>query len=336
VPRASRTIWRRALDVLDEGLNRFGRWMRWAEFDFHPTDLPGAVVRVGGRAWRRSQNRNAALYVGGVCFYTLLAIFPALAILIGAYSVMFTPDQAAAQAAAFSRLMPPGPRTLFLEELTRIAHAPIRLVSAQSFVALYVAVNASLAGIKSLLAGLSLIHDEERPRGIVGFNVLALVVALGGFALMGAISSAFLAVRVAASAFATTTLPHHFWLYSEWTWASAGLILGMTLIYRYAMGSDPVIWRASLAGAATAAALILLSSWAGAYYVRQVASRFGATYGSVTAVVIFLVWISWNVNAMFYGGAVATEMEILAGRRRLAQIKRIEDQRATEASQSES
>jgi membrane protein len=334
VPRASRPIWRRIQDAVDDGLRRFGRWMRWAEFDYHPKDWPGAVVRVAGRAWRRSQNRNAALYVGGVCFYALLAVFPALAILIGVYSIMFTPDQAAVQAAAFSRLMPPGPRTLFLEELTRIAHAPIRLVSVQSFVALYVAVNASLQGVKSLLAGLSLIHDEERPRGIVGFNVLALVVALGGFALMGAISSAFLAVRVAASAFTVATLPHHFWLYSEWTWASAGLILGMTLIYRYAMGSDPVVWRASLVGGLTAAALTLLSSWAGAYYVQQVAPRFGATYGSVTAVVIFLVWISWNVNAMFYGGAVATEMEILAGRRRINQLKHLEDQRATEASRS--
>jgi membrane protein len=27
-------------------------------------------------------------------------------------------------------------------------------------------------------------------------------------------------------------------------------------------------------------------------------------------VVVFLIWLSWNVNAVFFGGALATEMEI--------------------------
>jgi membrane protein len=25
--------------------------------------------------------------------------------------------------------------------------------------------------------------------------------------------------------------------------------------------------------------------------------------------VVFLIWLSWNVNAVFYGGALATEIE---------------------------
>ena len=36
----------------------------------------------------------------------------------------------------------------------------------------------------------------------------------------------------------------------------------------------------------------------------------GATYGSIATVVIFLIWLSWNVNAIFFGGALATEVEI--------------------------
>jgi membrane protein len=27
-------------------------------------------------------------------------------------------------------------------------------------------------------------------------------------------------------------------------------------------------------------------------------------------VVIFLIWLSWNVNAVFFGGALATEAEV--------------------------
>lgn len=293
-------------------------WRRLADFEYDPKDWAAAALRVAGRAWRRTQNRSAALYVGGVCFYALLAIFPALALMIGVYSIMFTPEQAADQAVAISRLMPPGPQAIFQAELSRLARAPIRVVSAQSTFALAVAFYASHRGVKALLAGLSLIHDESRPRGIVGFNVLALAVAVAGFVLMGVVSAAFLAVRVAISTFDLPLKPHA-WIFSEWTWASIGLVVGLTLTYRFAMASKPVLWRASLAGGITAAGLTLASSWAGAIYVQQIA-HFGATYGSVSGVVIFLVWLSWNVNSVFYGGAVATEMEIMARRRASAQL----------------
>ena len=288
-------------------------WRRIAEFDYDPTHWAHAVLRVAGRSWHRTQNRKAALYTGGVCFYAMLAIFPALAIVIGVYSLMFTPDQAAHQAAALTHLMPPGPQAIFEAEFVRLARAPIRLVSAQSAIAVLIAFYASHRGVKAMLAGLSLIHDEVRPRGIVGFNLLAAAVALAGFALLTLVSALFLTVRVVAVMLDLRPLVHIPWLFSEWTWASVGLVLGLTLTYRYAMASTPAPWRASLVGAVIASALSLISSWLGAYYVEQVA-HFGATYGSVSGVVIFLVWLSWNVNAIFYGGAVATEMEILARR----------------------
>jgi membrane protein len=303
-------------NAADEAIGRMMDWRRLAEFDYDPTHWAAAVLRVAGRSWRRTQNRSAALYVGGVCFYALLAIFPALAIMIGLYSIMFTPEQAAAQGVAFSRLMPAGPQAIFQAELARLAHAPIKVVSAQSAVALVVGFYAAHRGVKALLAGLSLIHDEPRPRGIVGFNVLALAVALAGFALVVLISSAFLAVRVAISTFGLPLKPHS-WIFSEWTWASIGLIVGLTLTYRFAMASKPVLWRASAVGGLTAAVLTLGSSWIGAIYVQQIA-HFGATYGSISGVVVFLVWLSWNVNSVFYGGAVATEIEILSRRHAVA------------------
>ena len=57
----------------------------------------------------------------------------------------------------------------------------------------------------------------------------------------------------------------------------------------------------------------VVASWLCAIYVEQIAPL-GATYGSVGAVVVLLIWLSWNVNAVFYGGAFATEMEIAKAR----------------------
>ena len=99
----------------------------------------------------------------------------------------------------------------------------------------------------------------------------------------------------------------------------------LTLLYRYAMAHRiPVAWGPSVAGGLVATVMSMVSSWLCAVYVEQIAVL-GATYGSVGAVVVLLIWLSWNVNAIFYGGAFATEMEIVARARDEALIVEAEE-----------
>jgi len=281
---------------------------RLRNLELDPIHAVRVVVQTLIRALVRLWGRDVMLFTGGVSFFIMLAIFPALAILVGLYSLIADPAQAAREGEALARLMPVGARGIFQNELLRLTTTPHAAISTQSGLALLIGVYAAHRGFKALLAGLSFIHDEDRPRGFVGFNVLALVVLIVTFSALGAISAAFFGLRVMGSAFELRPLRGVSWLYSEWTWASAGLSLGLACIYRFAMSSRPVDWRASAVGGAVAAALCLGSSWAIAFYVEQVA-HLGATYGSIATVVVFLIWLSWTVNSIFFGGALATEVE---------------------------
>jgi membrane protein len=266
-------------------------------------------IRVFGRALTRLWGRDVMLYTGGVSFFALLAIFPALAILIGLYGLLADPAQAARAGQALSALVPAAARSVLQNELVRLVHTPHAAMSAQSVLALIVGVYAAHRGFKALLAGLSFVHDEEEPHGFVGFNLLALAVLVAAFAAMAFISAIFFGLRILGSAFELRPLRGVSWLFSEWTWASLSLSLGLALIYRFAMSRRPVAWRASLVGGVMAAALCLFASWATAFYVEEIA-HLGATYGSIATVVVFLIWLSWNVNAIFFGGALATEIEL--------------------------
>jgi len=281
------------------------RRLRQVEWD--PLHALRVVVRTLLRALVRLWGRDVMLFTGGVSFFVMLAIFPALAILVGLYGLLADPGQAAQEGEALSRLMPVGAREIFRNELLRLTTASHATVSTQSGLALLIGVYAAHRGFKALLAGLSFIHDEDKPRGFVGFNVLALVVLIATFSALGVISAMFLGIRVMGSAFDLRPLRGAPWLYSEWTWASAALSIGLACIYRFAMSSRPVDWRASSLGGVVAAALCLGASWAIAFYVEEVA-HLGATYGSIATVVVFLIWLSWNVNASFFGGALATEV----------------------------
>jgi len=282
---------------------------RLQDIDWDLTHWLRRALAVAGKALTRLWGRDVMLYTGGVSFFVMLAIFPALAILIGLYSLLSDPSQATLQAEQLANLMPPGARDLFESELMRLASAPRETVSAQSAVALIIGAYASHRGFKALLAGLSFIHEEDEQRGFVGFNIMALLVLVAAFAMLGFSSSLFFGLRMVAATFHFKPLAGVSWLASEWTWSSIGLTVAMSLIYRFAMSSRPVAWRASAIGGASAAVLCLGASWASGVYVEQIA-QLGATYGSIATVVVFLIWLSWNVNAIFFGGALATEVEL--------------------------
>jgi membrane protein len=291
------------------------------KIDLDPVHWARATVDVLGKALTRLWGRDVMLYVGGVSFWIMLAAFPLLVIAVGLYGVLSTPEQVTAQAEILARMLPADARSLFQEELQRLSHAPSVAVSTQSVIALIIGAYAAHRGFKALLAGLSFIHDEEFQRGFLGFNIMALLVLIAALVMMGFISVLFLSLRVMAAAWDLKPMAGIWWLYSEWTWTSVGLTLAMTLIYRYAMSREPVAWRASTAGGAAAAILGLFASWFCAIYVEQIA-HLGATYGSVATVVVFLIWLSWNVNALFFGGALATEMEIALHTRRIKPVLR--------------
>nr|WP_314435725.1 YihY/virulence factor BrkB family protein [uncultured Brevundimonas sp.] len=274
----------------------------------------GLAVRAFARSW----GRDVMLYTGGVSFFALLAVFPAIAILIGFYKLGLSITEVSAQATALSDLLPTAAQNIFQSEITRLSNASARTVSAQSAFALLVGAYAAHRGFKALLAGLNLIHDETEPHGFFKFNLLAFFVAVFAFALFTVVSGAVVTVRImahAANATGAVAEPGRFMPFDS-VLPAIGLVIGLTMLYRYAMShTTPVAWVPAITGGVVATGMSVVSSWLCAIYVEQIAPL-GATYGSVGAVVVLLIWLSWNVNAIFYGGAFATEMELADKARR--------------------
>jgi membrane protein len=272
-----------------------------------PTLNPfGLVRRALGRLW----GRDVMLYTGGVSFYAMLAGAPGLAILVSVYSLLSTPQIAERQAETLALLLPDTVQNLFADELQRLAHAPLTLVGAQGLIAILISVYAAHRGVKALIAGLSFINQDIDSHSFLEFNLRALMVFLAGLALLLISSTAFLVVRIILNAVDPSVGVQAGWLVGQWLWAGAGLTAGLTLMYRYVMSAHLLSWRSAILGGVTGALMSLAASWACAIYVDRVA-RFGATYGSVAAVMVLLIWISWNVNAAFFGGALATEAELV-------------------------
>jgi membrane protein len=270
-----------------------------------PVNPFGVLRRAFGRLW----GRDVMLYTGGVSFYAMLAGAPGLAILVSIYSLLSTPQVAARQAENLALLLPDAAQQLFADELQRLARAPLTLVGTQGLLAIALSVYAAHRGVKALIAGLSFINEDEDSHSFLEFNLMALTVFMAGLALLLISSTGFLVARIVLSAIDPSVGRQAGWLVGQWLWAGGGLVAGLTLMYRYVMSVHLLTWRAAITGGVAGAAMSLTASWACAVYVDRVA-RFGATYGSLAAVIVCLIWISWNVNAAFFGGALATEADL--------------------------
>ena len=262
------------------------------------------------RAFARSWGRDVMLYTGGVTFFALLAMFPAIAILIGFYKAVLSIGNVSEQVSAMAETVPTAARALFLVEVERLSSGSFRAISTQSAIALAIGGYAAHRGFKALLAGLNLIHDEKEPHGFFKFNMLAFLVALAAFVLFTVVSGTIVTWRLIEHAYADESV-RRLMVPFDGFWTAIGLWLGLTMLYRYAMSHKTrVAWPAAIVGGLLATVMSGIFSWLCAIYVEQIV-HLGATYGSVGAVVVLLIWLSWNVNAVFYGGALATELELV-------------------------
>lgn len=281
-----------------------------------PDSPPPARNRAGlmilFAAVQRTMARDVMLFAGGASFFGMLALFPALGLAMSVYGVVFSIEDAEAQFARFAEIMPVGAQDFVLGQMTRVAEAPITALSVQGAIALAISFFAAARGTKALIAGLNHLAEDRDIRNIVQFNLLAMSAVLIGGLLLTAANLAVLIIptilRQVLEFLGLDALDFGFFI-NEWTAAGFGMFIGLELLYRLTMRrrEHAVSWRASTTAALVSTLLWLGLSKAFSAYVTEVVD-FGV-YGSLGALVVFLLWIYWSAYAVFFGGALAIEMD---------------------------
>jgi membrane protein len=269
------------------------------------------VVGVIVRAVRRTMAREVMLFAGGVSFFTLLALFPAIAVIASVYGLMFSIDDAQAQIARFAGILPQSAQDFAFDQIARIAVASNTSLSIQGGIALLISLFAAARGAKALIAGLNQIARVGDLRNIFKFNLVAMgVVFLGGLLVVMS-NVVILTIPVIIRpilrwlGFAELDLGT---LFNEWTVSATAMIIALALMYRFVMRrAGEVSWMASLIGAGISTAAWLGISAAFSFYVSSIVHP--SAYGSLGALVVFLLWIYWGAYAVFFGAALAIEVD---------------------------
>jgi membrane protein len=273
-----------------------------------PTEVPPkGWLDILTRTKNQVAEDNLSIVAAGVAFYGFVAVVPALAALIALYGLISDPVRVAEHITALAQVIPQEVMPLLEEQMTRIASneqaAGFSLIIGLGL-AFYSASRATIA----LITGLNIAYDETEKRNFIKLNLVAL--ALTGFAIVGALIAVGLVAvlpsileRLPISGSAETLLN---WL--RWPVLLGGFMIALTVIYRYAPSRNEPQWRWVSWGAGLATGLWLIGSAAFSFYV----SRFGSydkTYGSLGAIVVFLLWLFLSAFVVLIGAELNSEME---------------------------
>ncbi|WP_169742827.1 YihY/virulence factor BrkB family protein [Muricoccus aerilatus] len=245
-----------------------------------------------------------------VAFYALLAVFPALAVLIWLCGT-FADPAAATQGLrdTASGLLPAGAAEVAGELLGRLAafrEGGFGWGTAAAVIA--AALLGAIITSAQLFGALNVAYDERESRGLLRLYAVALVFSLSAAVF---ILLAFGAILVPAALADRTgaggTLDGLLHL-GRWPVLLAAVSFGLALTYRHGPSRNCPRWQLVSWGGTLAALAWILSSAAFSFYVAR-SGGYDRLYGSLGAVVALMVWAWLSSAAVLIGAALNAELE---------------------------
>jgi membrane protein len=254
-----------------------------------------------------SKHRIMAL-AAGMTYYSLLAIFPAIAALVAVYGLFSDPSTIARHLDQLGGFLPGGAIDVAREQLTRVASNGSQTLGLTFLIGLGVSLWSANAAMKSLFDTLNIAYDEEEKRGFVELNAMSLCFTVGGVVFVLAALGAIVVVPVILNFAGLSDVGDLLLRVGRWPAMYLLLTSALTVIYRYGPSREAPRWRWITWGSAIAALLWLAVSALFSWYAANF-GNFNETYGSLGAVIGFMTWLWISAMVILLGAEIDAAME---------------------------
>jgi membrane protein len=261
------------------------------------------------RTWKESSADSVGLIAAGVSYYVFLAIVPLLGAITLTYGLLADIHTVNAHIASIVTMLPDEAGQLIAEQLVSV----VQTSEGKKGLALLIALGIALFGARNAVGGvinaLNIAYEEEERRSFVRVNLLALAITAAGVLAMvlamagiGALGLLHVALPEASPVVRAISVMASYVLV-----ACVGATAA-ALLYRYGPSRDRPSWRWLTPGSLLFAAGWVLLTLAFGFYVRRF-GNYGATYGSLSAVVVLLTWLYLSAYLLIFGAELNCELE---------------------------
>ncbi len=260
------------------------------------------------RVWAEFNEDRVTLIAAGATFYLLLALFPALAAFVSIYGFVADPVTIADHIAFLGGFLPSGGVDLIKSQLQSLASQDPASLSFGFIFGLALALYSANNGIKTLFEAMNIAYDETEKRSFIKLNLISLLFTLGAI-IIGILFIVAVGVVPAILAFVGLGGVTEFLIsLLRWPVLFVAAVAAISVLYRYGPSRERAKWRWVTWGAVIATALWLIASILFSWYLANFAD-YNATYGSLGAVIGFMMWTWISVSIIIMGAELNSEME---------------------------
>ena len=140
-----------------------------------PTEIPAKGWKdIALRAYHDIGENRLSLIAAGVTFFTLLAIFPAVAALVSLYGLFTDPSTINDHLALLQGVVPSGALEIIGEQVKRITAKGGTTLGITFFTSLAISLWSANGGMKAVFDALNIAYEEEEKRSFVMLNLQSL------------------------------------------------------------------------------------------------------------------------------------------------------------------
>jgi membrane protein len=269
---------------------RKGIWGRWWPI-------------LGGTA-RRFFDADTSPRCAGTAFFGFLSFFPAIATVALIYGLVADPGTLAGTIESLQYILPRAALGILDEQLKALAAQPNTTLGLGLLISVPLALWSGSRGVDALLFAMSQVRDEGRKRGFIKTVLVAIGLTIGG--------SIFVVVALLTVAGLPALIPFPsgeelLVLLLRWPILLVLTVGVFGVLYRWGPDRHPRKFRFIWPGAILASLLWILAGAIFSIYVENFAN-YQASFGSVTAAIVMLLWLYNSAQIFVLGAVVNSEL----------------------------
>ncbi len=263
---------------------------------------------IARRTLRQANDDRLMTEAAGITFYTLLALFPAIAALVSIYGLVVDQGTVADHLDALAGIVPGGGMALIGEQARRVAGQASSTLGFGALLSLGLSLWTANQATKAIFDALNVVYEEKEKRSFLRFTAVTLLFTLCGMVFAVLAMAAVVVLPVVFGVVGLGPTAETLLRIARWPLLLAGVMLILAALYRYGPSRERARWRWVTCGSAFAAVAWMIVSLGFSWYVESFGS-YNETYGSLGAVVGFMTWIWISAMVVLLGGELNAEME---------------------------
>ncbi|WP_051279572.1 YihY/virulence factor BrkB family protein [Hellea balneolensis] len=263
---------------------------------------------ISKNTWAEIHKDNVAIIAAGVAFFSLLAIFPLITACLSIYGYFADPLQVQGMLQDVNGVLPQDAWEVLNRQITAVIMAPHGRLGLGIAIGLLIALWSAGAGIRAIMRAMNIAYGERETRSFAMFYALAGSMTLSMILFVWIALAIIIGVPAILHVLKLDGAIAAFSRILPWALLISMFGFAAGILYRFGPSRRPAKKRWVFPGILFTTLTWLIISFGFSKFVAAF-GNYNAIYGSLSAVIVLLIWFWLTAYTVIIGAELNAEME---------------------------